>query len=177
MGIRETAASPVVIRQAAPADFAAISALTLAGFRDGPYGHIPPSAERIALVEDAAGRAAAGELLVAEVDAVIVGTANLLRAGSPYGRLGRPGEAELRLLTVASAARGRGIAEALVNASIESAAEWGVDQLVLDTGDQNFAAQRLYERMNFSRDPQREQELAASSSDGIGSFVYTKRVQ
>ena len=90
---------------------------------------------------------------------------------------GRPGEAELRLLTVASAARGRGIAEALVNASIESAVEWGVDEVVLDTGDQNLAAQRLYERMNFSRNPQREQELAASSSDGIGSFVYTKRVQ
>ncbi len=84
------------VRPAFEREWAEVAALTVAGF-DGPRR---PDAARLALLRDAAGRAASGTLLVAqdETSGALAGTASLLRAGTPYARLARPGEAELRLL-------------------------------------------------------------------------------
>jgi ribosomal protein S18 acetylase RimI-like enzyme len=151
----------VRVRPAARHEFERVADLVELGFRNGPYGHFPVSAARTALVRDPAGRAAAGALLVAvddngadagaEAVVPLLGTASLLRAGAAGSRLARPGEAELRLIAVEPAARGRGIGEALVLHSLEVAAHWGVGAVVLDTGSLNLPAQRLYERVGFQR--------------------------
>lgn len=161
---------PPAIRTARTDELTAVGQLTVDSFAAGPYG-ATTDPDRLALLRDAAGRAAAGELLVA-VDpsmdqppraaddprtGTLVGTASLLRAGSGYARTARAGEAELRLLAVAATARGRGIGAALMHAALARAAAWGMVALVVDTGPANLTAQRLYHRLGFERQPSREQ--------------------
>lgn len=52
---------------------------------------------------------------------------------------------------VAAHARGRGVAEALVRALLDSAAGVGARRVVLEVGEANARAERLYERMGFTR--------------------------
>jgi ribosomal protein S18 acetylase RimI-like enzyme len=157
--------SDLHVRDAEPGEFADVAALTAAGF-DGPR---QPTVERVALLRDAEGRARDGRLLVAvdEPDRSLVGTASLLRAGTPYARLAGPREAELRLLAVLPAYRGRGIAYALMQEAIDIAREWDVDALVLDTGPNNINSQRLYHRLGFVRVPHRETHIIP----GIGALA------
>ena len=164
--------SGVRVRAARPREYDQVADLVVRGFLDGPYGHLPVSLERAALLRDSAGRAAAGTLLVAvdsrededeDEDAedegadggaagpadTVLGTLTLLRPGTPASRLARPDEAELRILAVDSAARGRGVGEALVRGTFAVATDWGARAVVLDTGQLNHPAQRLYERVGF----------------------------
>ncbi|QTE28638.1 GNAT family N-acetyltransferase [Pengzhenrongella sicca] len=147
----------LTVRSAQPGEYREVGALTVAAFAAGPYGPATDPA-RLALLSDAAGRAATGDLLVA-ADAVtgdLVGTASLLRAGTGYARTALADEAELRLLAVAAPARGRGVAATLMRGAIDRARGWGASALVVDTGPANLTAQRLYHRLGFDRRPDRE---------------------
>ena len=62
---------------------------------------------------------------------------------------GRQEAAILLSLWVSNAARGRGVGEALIKAVQEWAREKGFEQLVLEVGDHNHSAIRLYERLGF----------------------------
>ena len=149
----------VEFRSALPQEYEVIGQVTTQGFENGPYGKATDP-ERIALLNDAQGRAAAGDLLVAVSQGEVIGTATLLRPDTPYNRQARPDEAELRLVAVLPVARGRGVAAGLVDLAWrraqENAANWGVTGLVLDAGERNVVAHRLYERCGFTRHPERE---------------------
>lgn len=93
------AATAFTIRAARPEEFPAVVALTDLAFATGPYGHLPVSAERRALVDAVAERAADGAVLVAvehEPDADLVrdldvaGDANHGRADAAARRLREP---------------------------------------------------------------------------------------
>jgi ribosomal protein S18 acetylase RimI-like enzyme len=162
------AVSPAfTVRLARPDEYEAVGALTSLGFATGPYAHLARSPERIALEHDAGARAGDGGLLVAAEDGTgkLLGTATVTRAGNPISRQARDGEAELRLVAVDPAARGRGVAQALVQASIDLAAAWGAPALVLDTGPLNYTAQRNYLRAGFERVVARE----TATETGVGT--------
>ena len=55
-------------------------------------------------------------------------------------------------LFVAPAARGKGVATALIGAAVAAAKEVGVPRMFLRTGIDNVQAQRLYERLGWKRD-------------------------
>ena len=57
-------------------------------------------------------------------------------------------------LFVAERARRSGVAERLMNAVTEAAADSGVSSISLSTAHDNVAAQRLYERLGYVRDEQ-----------------------
>lgn len=163
------------IRSVRPAEADAEPLLIERAFAAGPYGHLPVGPERRAFERDVAGREASGAVLVAVDDGGrLIGTASVLRAGTPYTRVAVPGEAEVRLVAVDPDAQGRGVGEALVRASLEAALAWGADALVLDTGARNLRAQALYERLGFTRIPERE---AAVSAGGVDSFAYRTGLQ
>ncbi|WP_022889971.1 GNAT family N-acetyltransferase [Agromyces italicus] len=167
----DLAVGPTVprIRPVRPEEFAAEAELIVRAFAAGPYGHLPKSAERAAFEADTTGRAAAGEVLVAVGDdGGVVGTASVLRAGTPYARVAVDGEAEIRLLSVDPAEQGSGVGAALMRASLEAALEWGATALVLDTGTRNVRAQALYERLGFERASERDATVGA----GVDSLVY-----
>ncbi|MDM8084933.1 GNAT family N-acetyltransferase [Cellulomonas cellasea] len=157
----------IEIRSARVDEHPAVGRLTEHGFATGVYGPTT-NPERVRLLRDAAGRAASGDLLVAVEGDELLGTASLLRNGTDHAREARDGEAELRLLTVAPAGRGRGIGGAMVLESLDRARAWGMDALVLDTGPANVDAQRLYERLGFARDVERE----TAEVPGVGRLVF-----
>jgi ribosomal protein S18 acetylase RimI-like enzyme len=164
----------VHVRVATPEEYERVADLVELGFRTGPYGHLPVSAERTALVRDSAGRAKAGALLVAVEEDRLLGTASLLGAGAPGTRLARAGEVELRLIAVHPDARGRGIGDTLVRMSLTAAVGLGADAVVLDTGSLNLPAQRLYERVGFQRQHDRipHGRGGPGSPDDIPALVY-----
>jgi GNAT superfamily N-acetyltransferase len=153
------------VRVARPDEYSAVAALTEHGFATGPFGPTEDPA-RLALLRDAAGRADAGDLLVATDGERLLGTASLLRPGTGYTRQARADEAEVRLLTTTPEARGLGVGAALMAASIDRARGWGVSTLVLDTGARNAASQRLYHRLGFERLVERE------TVEGLVVFGY-----
>ena len=166
--------SPVIIRSLLPADHAAEAVVVAGAFAAGPYGHLSLTEARRSFQNDSGGRAAAGEVFVAIVGDRLVGSATVLRGGGRYTRVSREGEAEIRLLAVDPAHQGRGIAAALMAAALETAASWGADALVLDTGHLNTRSQALYERLGFVRRPERE---AAISDADVTALVYAYPLQ
>lgn len=67
--------------------------------------------------------------------------------GAPFPE--RDGAAGLFAMWVAPAARGRGVGDRLVDAVVDWARQAGYGRVVLDVGDANLPAIRLYERKGF----------------------------
>jgi len=100
--------------------------------------------------------AAGGTLLITkDENGDVSGATLLLHADSPLKQIARDGEREFRVLAVRADARGSGAGEALVRACI-ARAEMEASALVLWTQPRMNAAQRLYERLGFVRDPARD---------------------
>jgi ribosomal protein S18 acetylase RimI-like enzyme len=141
----------VVVRPAVPADYPAIARLTLAAYEaDGQFtdaDHYTP------VLADVAGRAAAGDLLVAVDGDAVVGSVLYVRDGGPYAELAGPGEAEFRMLAVDPAAQGRGVGRALAVTCVERAAAAGCTAVVICVRDFAVAAQKLYASLGFERTP------------------------
>lgn len=144
------------MRPARAADHPSLARLTVAAYRHDGQLDIGGGYERV--LADVAGRAAEGELLVADDEAsgTVVGGVLLVLPGSRYAELAGPGEAEFRMLAVDPAAQGRGVGEALVRACLARAGELGCRAVVICTRDVAVAAQRLYARLGFGRTPERD---------------------
>ncbi|MBM7168832.1 GNAT family N-acetyltransferase [Streptomyces sp. G44] len=155
----------LVIRHARPEEYEALGALTAQAYLDG--GHLDFGAEDpyLEVLRDVAARAAAAEVLVAEVAAEAeadgkvrnaLGCVTYVPSGGPMADIARDGEAEIRMLAVSPGARGRGAGEALVRECVRRAREAGRTGLVLSTQTSMRAAHRLYERLGFVRTPERD---------------------
>ncbi len=88
--------------------------------------------------------------------ATLVGTLTIAPAGTSYAEIAEPGEVELRMLAVAPESRGRGIAEALVRAAMREAVSLGARRVVLSALEAMTSAHRLYDRLCFTRVPERD---------------------
>ena len=139
----------VVVRPARTEELADVGALTLAAYVDG--GFVAADGRYAAHLRDAGSRATGGELYVAEVDGRLAGTVTFCPQGSDFAELSGPGEGEFRMLAVASHARRRGVAAALVSACVERARELGYHAVVLCSMTVQVDAHRLYERVGFCR--------------------------
>jgi GNAT superfamily N-acetyltransferase len=147
------------VRIARAAERDAIVRLTRAAYAE--YAQVmAPSAW--AALEQAIGASLADDRgvtrLVAEIDGAIVGSAALYEPdAAAYGDLvSATPWPELRLVAVAPAARGRGVAQALVAACIDRARRQGARAVGLHTSRSMRAAMRLYERIGFVRDPEHD---------------------
>jgi ribosomal protein S18 acetylase RimI-like enzyme len=163
------AATPAVqIRPATPADHTTIALLTIAAYRAD--WQVTPGHPYERVLADVAGRAGAGELLVAIAPELsrrsagpaspaagrVVGAVLFVLPGSRYAELAGPGEAEFRMLAVDPAAQRRGVGEALVRTCLERAAGLGCRAVRIFTRDFAQPAQRLYQRLGFVRTPERD---------------------
>jgi len=148
--------SRVVVRAATPADFEAIGRLTVAAY--AADGQLESGYSYKRTLADVAGRAGAGELLVAvdQTSGAVVGAVLFVLPGSRYAELSGPGEAEFRMLAVDPAAQGRGAGAALARACIARAAALGSSAVVICTRDFSHPAHRLYARLGFVRTPERD---------------------
>lgn len=159
----------LAIRDARPADRAAIEAVTLAAYEQ--YAVVMPAplweAYRQNIVTTLANAKPATQI-VAEKEGALVGSVLLYPAG---GDMRAPGGGkamtlawpEVRLLAVAPTARGSGAGRRLMDECIRRARAAGATALTLHTTDMMRVAMQLYERMGFERAP----DLDFSPAPGI----------
>jgi ribosomal protein S18 acetylase RimI-like enzyme len=160
----------LTVDPATPSDFGRIAELTVGVYRDEGYG----SESYLAQLADVAGRAAHADLLVAREAAGgdVVGSVALVLDGEFGEVLSSSDEAGFRMLVVDPAVRGRGVGELLVRACLDRARAAGKTRMVLSTEPRMHAAHRLYERLGFTRLPERDW----SPMPGIGLLVYTRAI-
>lgn len=146
-------AEPVIVRDAEPAEFAAIGDLRVAAYqRDGFLSDASNYGETLRTL----GTDGTGQILTAVADGRLLGTV-MLQLPPHAGQVVRgPDEAEVRALAVAPEARGRGVGRALLRAVTERAARSGIRHLVLSTQSSMDAARRLYTSVGFGRLPDRD---------------------
>lgn len=149
---------PFEIRRVRPEDYEALGQVTADVYR-AAYPPIEEAQAAVREMYDVTDRVAGSETTFVAVEAgKIVGGVSFLLDGAKDGHAARPGEGEFRLLAVDEAARRQGVARALVQACLDRAAELGLQRVVLNTAPDMLAAQRLYERMGFHLEPERDWE-------------------
>lgn len=143
---------PVHIRPVRAADLAVVGRLTLASY--DAYGRIEGDYRQQLATPERRIEGSSG-LLVAEVDAVVVGTVTYVRPGDREWE-GRPtpeGDAGFRVLAVAPGYEGLGIGRALVEACVERARTDGARRMVITSMSWMDRAHALYRSMGFARRP------------------------
>ncbi|HEY7718883.1 MAG TPA: GNAT family N-acetyltransferase [Pedococcus sp.] len=154
----DTDATPAfAIRRARPQDHDAVGELTVRAYVDD--GHLPPGIDYAEVLRDAGSRDRDGELWVAVApDGTVLGSVTFVAPGTAYAEISRDDEGEFRMLAVARAARGTGVGEALVRHCVARARELGLSGVALSTQPSMRSARRVYERVGFTRAPERDWE-------------------
>jgi len=159
----------IVIRRAREEDLEAAGDVTVEAFVGD--GHSSPDDDYVRLLRDTRRRAAEAELLVAvdPADGRVLGCVTFAAGGTEWADIAEPHEGEIRMLAVGAAARGRGVGEALVRATMTRSRELGLDGMAFSTRPAMTAAHRIYERLGFRRAPERDWE----PRPGIDLMVYS----
>lgn len=144
----------VLVRRIAPHEHDAVSRLSVEAYA---HDHELTDSYR-ASVGDVATRAREHEVWVAQdrVTGDLLGTVATPRPGAHVSPLGRDGELDFRLLAVAPRARRRGVGALLTRFVVELARERGLRRVVMSSGPTMTDVHRLYERLGFTRLPERE---------------------
>ncbi|MFE9422925.1 GNAT family N-acetyltransferase [Kitasatospora sp. NPDC006697] len=161
----------ILIRPATEADLDAAGEVTVEAFVGD--GHTDPAGPYAALLRDARRRTAEAELLVAvdPADQRVLGCVTFAVGGTPWADIATPEEGEIRMLAAAASARGRGVGEALVRASLARSRELGLAGMAFSTRPGMRAAHRIYERIGFQRAPERDWRPAPE----VELWVYALR--
>ncbi|MGW4755835.1 GNAT family N-acetyltransferase [Streptomyces chartreusis] len=147
----------IAIRPAEPDEFDGLGEITARAYLHDGLLDFGESDEYLGELRDVAKRAAAAEVLVAVADGRLLGGVTFVPGGGPMADIARSGEAEIRMLAVDRAGRGRGAGEALVRACVDRArATEGCVRIVLSTQRTMHGAHRIYERLGFVRTPERD---------------------
>jgi ribosomal protein S18 acetylase RimI-like enzyme len=151
------ASDALVIRPALDAEYERLGELTVEAYLADGFlvgGLADPYADQL---RDVAFRAARSDVLVAAEADRLLGGVTFALAGSGMTNIAETGESEIRMLAVAPEGRGRGLGTALAEACLDRArAADGVKRVVLSSLEEMETAHRIYERLGFARDPQRD---------------------
>ncbi|MGA5818872.1 GNAT family N-acetyltransferase [Kitasatospora sp. NPDC094028] len=157
-----------LIRRALPQDLDAAGRLTVDVFVGD--GFTSPTSQYVEHLRDAERRAREADLLVAvDADGQVLGCVTFAVGGTEWADIADPHEGEIRMLATAPAARGRGVGEALVRASIARSRELGLAGMAFSTRPEMTTAHRIYERVGFRRTPERDW----APYPGMDLMVYT----
>ncbi|WP_432938955.1 GNAT family N-acetyltransferase [Kribbella sp. CA-253562] len=163
----DAAARPFTIRLAVPAEYAAVGELTVEAYAND--GFIPAGSDYGDTLRAAADRAERAELWVATDGTDLLGTVTYCRPGSFYGEIGQAHEGEFRMLAVSAKARGLGVGSALTEHCISRSRDLGYTHVVLSSADYMKPAHRIYERLGFTRVPERDW----SPRPGVNLYAFS----
>ena len=158
---------PFTIRLAEPAEYAAVGELTAEAYAND--GFIPAGSDYGDTLRAAADRAERAELWIATDGTDLLGTVTYCVPGSFYGEIGQPHEGEFRMLGVSAKARGLGVGTALTQRCIDRSRDLGFTHVVLSSADYMKPAHRIYERLGFTRVPDRDW----SPRPGVHLYAYS----
>jgi GNAT superfamily N-acetyltransferase len=147
---------PLVVRDAREAEHDAMRELTLAAYQQYAAALTPEHWRELrAAVVAALDANGPVERIVALREGQLLGSVLLCPPARDAGgrALGRMIWPELRLLAVATEARGQGVGQALAEECLRRASLAGAEALGLYTSDVFEAAVRLYTRLGFERVP------------------------
>jgi ribosomal protein S18 acetylase RimI-like enzyme len=155
------------IRLALPAEYDAVGELTAEAYAND--GFIPSGSDYGLTLRAAADRAAKAELWVAAEGTELLGTVTFCPVGSVYREIGRDDEGEFRMLGVAAKARGLGVGTFLTKHCIQRSRDLGFTRVVMSSAQPMKAAHRIYERLGFTRLPERDW----SPRPGVDLYAFT----
>jgi len=141
------------VRDALPSEYDAAGRLLAGVYLAEGWAAAGPYADQL---RDTRGRAASADVLVALLDGELVATVTLALHGSPVAETCEPSEAEIRMLATTPKARGTGAGTALVEECVRRSRERGCSAVRLSTQVPMHSAQRLYERLGFTRTADRD---------------------
>lgn len=145
------------IRRAVPGDYKDIGTLTAEAYLAD--GFVPAGSDYESRLRDSADRATRAELWVAaDRTGGLVGSVTFCGPGSAYREIARDGEGEFRMLAVSPAARGQGVGTALTQHCLQRSRDSGLSRVVLCSASAMKTAHRLYQRLGFTRLPERDWE-------------------
>ncbi len=146
------------IREAREDEYAAVGDLTVAGYDADGYLTYPDGTfddNYAGWLRDATSRGRSSVLLVAADGDELLGTVTWCPPGSSAREVSTSDtQGEFRTLSVAPAARGRGIGRALVTACFDRARAAGLTEVVLCSLEDMKPAHQLYESFGFVRRPE-----------------------
>jgi ribosomal protein S18 acetylase RimI-like enzyme len=143
------------IREVRPDEYEEVGELTITAYRSLPVDHLWGGYDEE--IRQVAERVEGATVLVAVGDGRVLGSVTYVDdPASPWLEWVEQGEAQMRLLAVDPAERGRGVADALVKDCMRRASKDGRTRLVLHTTAHMEVAQRLYQRLGFVRTPHRD---------------------
>ncbi|CCK27528.1 acetyltransferase [Streptomyces davaonensis JCM 4913] len=146
-----------LIREVLPTEYAELGEITAHAYLQDGLLTFGEADWYLGELKNVAKRAAAADVLVAVEQDRLLGGVTFVPSPGPMADLARSGEAEIRMLAVAHAARGRGVGEALVRACVDRARAAGDRTgIVLSTQPLMRTAHRIYERLGFTRVPERD---------------------
>jgi ribosomal protein S18 acetylase RimI-like enzyme len=162
-------ASSLSVDSARPEDYARIAELTVGVYVEGRLASDAYTPQ----LADVAGRASRSELLVVrDADGRVVGSVALVMSGDLAEVAESDDEAGFRMLVVDPAAQGQGIGQLLVSTCLDRARAAGKHRVVISTDPRMTTAHRLYERLGFTRLPERDW----SPMPGIDLLVYSREL-
>jgi ribosomal protein S18 acetylase RimI-like enzyme len=144
----------ITIRRAVRAEYDEVGELTARAYESD--GLVPDGSGYGAVLRDAASRAEKAELWVAAGSDGLLGTVTYCPVGSPYREIGLDHEGEFRMLAVSPAARGLGVGRALTEHCLDRSRGLGFSHVVLSSSIAMATAHRLYQRLGFTRLPDRD---------------------
>ena len=171
----------LLVRGAVPADDLAIRAVVIAAYSQ--YAELMPPgifSAYLADLLDLKTHASHGPLFVAEADEQVCGYAAFYPDASVQGVGWPPGWASGRALAVHPAARGLGVARALIATGERLAQDGGSPVLAFHTHSYMTSAIALYERLGYRRVPEFDFDMAARYSRfgaaPVMSIAYLRRL-
>jgi GNAT superfamily N-acetyltransferase len=158
----------VLIRRIRKEEYAVVGAVTVAAYEPFLTDAEDHYREQLADVE---GRDRDAEVWVAvrDGDDAILGNVTVCPAGSSWREISREGEGEFRMLAAAPAAQGRGVGMTLASMVVERFRSDGASGIALSSLESMAGAHRIYDRLGFHRDPERDW----SPAPGVRLIAYS----
>lgn len=145
-----------LVRPLRPDDDAdALAAIVVAAY--DALGHHDVDPEYQAELRDVRGRAEVATVVVAELDGALVGCLTFVPGpGGSLAEFDDEDAAGVRMFGVDPAVQGRGVGTAMMEWCRDEAVRLGRRRIVLHTTTDMATAKRMYERLGYTREPERD---------------------